>query len=202
MKKILCLTLLVPVLAVAEMKTPSPLLLLLASATQEASDAQLTLGAGFVQCDPALALTRADLEPRGVRFAVPGSVQAPPGVSSAAVMRLKPQTRLSQMAADGSGYLVADATYPLARPVSLPGSPVRVISAGEAAYYQPQPSTVSITLRFDRSVDEAVRALDARFDGAVSRRLGESHASSHLWFVAQDNHTLTCYRQPDLQVAP
>ena len=207
MKKLCMAALMLPGVALAQLGTPqSPTpMLLLQPGAHEAADVQMVMAAGFVQCDPSAALPRAALEPRGVEYAAGAGRALPPaGVTTSVVMLLKPQAGAqTERAADGGGYLSAGAEYALARPPMLPGSRVRITAVGQAAYFVPRPSTVSISLRFDRPTAEAVRALDARTGGAISHRLGESHASEHLWYVAQaDGHTLTCYRQPDAQVAP
>jgi hypothetical protein len=189
--------------ASSAMAQQSQLNLLLAPGGREASDAQLLLATGFVQCDPSVALSRTELEPRGVRFAQ-GPVRAAGAVGTRAKMVLAPQFRdgLSEQAADGSGYLTAGALYSLNRPLTLLASGLRITAVGQAAYFLQQPPVVAMSLRFERPVTEAVAALDARFGGAVSRRLGEAHAKMHLWYVLQaDHHTLTCYREPDVEVA-
>ncbi|ABO60186.1 hypothetical protein Bcep1808_7309 (plasmid) [Burkholderia vietnamiensis G4] len=180
-----------------------PLNTTMAPDSAQASDAALTLASGFVQCDPSIALQRSELVSRGVRFLSPGQRIAPPELSTSVRMILVPQLPpigQSERAADGKGFLTASAMYPLKRPMRLLNSEIKLTGIGQAAYFSIKPTIVAITLKFNRPVGDAVRALDARFGGAVSRRLGEEYASEHIWFTPDPaNNSLTCYRHPDAQ---
>ncbi|MEX3555150.1 MAG: hypothetical protein VB131_00450 [Burkholderia gladioli] len=180
-----------------------PLNTTMAPNTMQASDAALTLASGFVQCDPSIALQRAELASRGVRFLSPGQRIAPPELSTSVRMILAPQLPpigQSERAADGKGFLTASGMYQLKQPLRLLNSEIKLTGIGQTAYFSLTPPIVAITLKFDRPVGEAVRALDGRFGGAVSRRLGEEYASEHIWFTPDPaNNSLTCYRHPDVQ---
>ncbi|MBR8426267.1 hypothetical protein [Burkholderia cenocepacia] len=180
-----------------------PLNTTMAPDSAQASDAALTLASGFVQCDPSIALRRTELAWRGVRFLSPGQRIAPPEISTAARMILAPQLPpigQSERAADGKGFLTASGMYPLKQPLRLLNSAINLTGIGQATYFSLKPPVVAITLIFDRPVGDAVRALDARFGGAVSRHLGEEYASGHIWFTPDPAvNSLTCYRHPDAQ---
>ncbi|KVV07418.1 hypothetical protein [Burkholderia ubonensis] len=180
-----------------------PLNTTMAPSSAQASDAELTLASGFVQCDPAIALQRSQLAARGVRFLSPGQRIAPSTLSTAARMILAPQLPplgQSERAADGNGYLTASAMYTLKPPLRLLTSAIKLVGIGQAAYFSQTPPIVAITLKFDRPVADAVGVLDGRFGGAVSGRLGEEYASEHVWFVSDAaKKSLTCYRRTDVQ---
>ena len=166
MRNLLVLAALTPGLVLAQM---SPMNVLLAPNGPEASDAQLRLASGFLQCNPQVALARTELAPLGVKFAPPGTRFAPPSVATTAEMVLAPQPAQSQRADDGKGYLAVGAEYKLRSPLRLLTSPVQIIQVGQAAYYAEAPATVSIALRFKQSAADAVRELVDSGTGDASR---------------------------------
>ncbi|MBN3729416.1 hypothetical protein [Burkholderia sp. Tr-20390] len=180
-----------------------PLNTTLAPNSAQATDAELTLASGFVQCDPSVALQRPQLAARGVRFLGPGQRLAPPTLSTSVRMILAPQLPplgQSERAADGKGYLTASAMYSIKQPVRLLNSDIKLTGIGQAAYFSQTPPIVAITLKFDRPVADAIDVLDGRFGGAITRRLGEEYASEHIWFTPDPvANSLTCYRHPDVQ---
>ncbi len=201
MRKILFLACLLPTIAYAG---APQLNILLAPQGAEASDAELRLASGFIQCDPAVALSRQDLAPLGVKFAAPGFNAAPPSIKTAAAMILAPRPGpQTEAAADGRGYLSVGADYRLSAPLRLLTSTMQISQVGQSVYFLEQPPVQSIALRFKQPAAEAVRAFDARFGGSLSARLGEQHSSVNLWYVIEDGgHTLRCYRRPDQREKP
>ncbi|WP_199028893.1 hypothetical protein [Ralstonia sp. ASV6] len=200
MRKIFLVSVLVPGMALAQMP---PVNVLMAPAGAEASDAQLQLASGFVQCNPSVALSRTELSPLGVKFGPIGKRYAHPSVNTTAEMVLAPQAQQSQRTGDGKGYLSVVADYKLRSPLQLLTSPVQIIQVGEAAYYEETPATVSIALRFKQPAAEAVREFDKRFGGGVGARLGTQYAANGRWFVIEeDGHTLRCFRHPDVAEKP
>lgn len=198
MKKVLAVlgVLLFPAAVLAQ----SPVLTVLDNGEPPTSDTALAMMAGFVACDPDMALPRA-LAQRGVRFAPIGQRFAPGGVDTKARVVLVPNDRAqTERSADASGYLSAGGDYRVNPPVRWPQG-IRVTRVAQAAWFVGDNGPIdSVTLTFNVNVDQVIRELDRRFDSRVSANLGAGHAGQRVWFMrsASSPDVLQCLRHPDM----
>lgn len=197
MRKLLMLVAgLVPLTVFAQ----APLLTILGNGSPQASDQVQAMRAGFLTCDPVVALPRS-LAALGVRFADQKQKFAPGSMQTRATVVVSPQAGESDKSRVG-GYLVAGGEYALKHPVAW-ANDIQVTRIKQVTYFELEPGkppVESVTLTFNVNADAAIRYLDSISGARVSARHGEQYASKALWFVSgPGSRQLTCYRKPDVK---